>query len=124
MKNIIFSFMCFLLISCSDNTLLDVYKCSTKSNAQLCAATGKPQGCLSNGKTANFIVNIDRSEVLINGNLQKNCKVVDKKNWSCEVIYPSSIFNQFMKNEKWFSIQDIRNNKNRNDDPGSYYCGL
>ena len=84
MKNIIFSFMCFLLISCSDNTLLDVYKCSTKSNAQLCAATGKPQGCLSNGKTANLIVNIDRSEVLINGNLQKNCKVVDKKNWSTD----------------------------------------
>ena len=114
MKKIIFSALCFLLSSCSDTVTLDMYKCTTDYNAMSC-----DKSCTSFDMTRTFKVNVERQQVLSNGSLQDNCKVFDKKNWSCGSNDRIAFTKYEMRNGKYYMIFDAT----RNGGSAIYSCG-
>jgi len=118
MKKIIFSAICFLLISCSDTVTLDMYKCTTDFSAKSC-----DKSCSSFDMTRTFKVNVDRQQVISNGNLEDNCKVFDKKNWECNWSNSISFTRHVMRDGKYYSILEWIVQGTGTLGKGLYSCG-
>lgn len=96
---------------------LQVYRCKDQPSAMACNTCER-----LDGKKMEFKVNVEKSTVMwvlydngeVKGtNALENCRVVDSKNWSCEVVpnYGDSSFHgsrQSMANGQYFSSSMIK----------------
>lgn len=115
MKKFIFFSMVFLLLSCTDSVEVETFKCDSYIAAIECENC-KPY---KNLPKRVFKVNVERQQVLSNGTLLNNCKVFDKKNWSCVESDFICYSDDRMRNGQYSNIRDCR----RNGGSALYSCG-